>query len=80
MWHFVEGLGKIKQDDIYLILSRGQLAGDALDGGDKLGFTSLSKSMLFIKENVVLLKMGHGVTVDYMFHYFARNRGREASL
>ena len=80
MWHFVEGLGKIKQDDIYLILARGQLAGDALDGGDQLGFTSLSKSMLFIKENVVLLKMGHGVTVDYMFHYFARNRGREASL
>ena len=80
MWHFVEGLGKNKQDDIYLILSRGQLAGDALDGGDQLGFTSLSKSMLFIKENVVLLKMGHGVTVDYMFHYFAKNRGREASL
>ena len=63
---------------MYLILSRGQLAGDALDGGGQLGFTrsSLWKSMLFITENVVLLTMAHDVTVDYMFHYFARNRGK----
>ena len=32
--------------------------------------------MLFITENVVLLKMAHDATVDYMFHYFARNRGK----
>ena len=68
MWHFIKCFGKIKQNDIYLIFPRVQLAGDALDGGDQLRFArpSLSKSMLLVTENVVPLKVVHDATVDYM--------------
>ena len=78
MWHFIKCFEKIKQDDIYLIFPRAQLAGDALDGGDQLRFArpSLSKSMLLVTENVVPLKVVHDSTVDYMLHYLTRNRGK----
>ena len=78
MWHFIKCFGKIKQNGIYLIFLGARLAGDALDGGDQLRFTrqSLSKFVLFVTENVVLLKVVHDATVDYMFHYLTRNRSK----
>ena len=54
------------------------MAGDALYAGDKLGFARwlFSKSMLFITENVVPLKVTLDVTVEYMLHYLSRHRGK----
>ena len=70
MWHFIKCFGKIKKNGILLIFLGAQLAGDALDGGDQLRFARqfLSKFMLFVTENVVLLKVVHDATVNYMFH------------
>ena len=66
--YLVEGLGKVKQYDVYL-LAMGQVGGDVVDGGDKLAFARsfFPETVLTIRQDVVVFKVRNNINVDNMF-------------